>query len=214
MCISRATSPPPPLTHPFASARAIRYHRVLGVLALLLVCAHAVCWYLHWILAGNFWSNVWTIKDLHVATPPLILPNTTTDSCVIGHGSSEREREREREREDTWSTMAPLWFLNLFVCPRANISPYWFRHLSSLSLKRERRRNTHRSKRERERERQGLTLPPPSFFHYDNFTIPLNELALLGALIAAVLAVFFRRQSYELFYWAHQVFALIFLVRG
>ena len=47
--------------------------------------------------------------------------------------------------------------------------------------------------------------------HYDNWTIPIVELAWWGLTIMVIIAVYFRRHHYELFYYTHH-FAIIFLV--
>ena len=47
--------------------------------------------------------------------------------------------------------------------------------------------------------------------HYDNFTIPLAELGWLGLTGMIIIAVYYRRKNYELFYYTHH-FAIAFLI--
>eukprot|EP00911_Craspedida_sp_UC1_P001887 UC1_evm2s1448 len=51
----------------------------------------------------------------------------------------------------------------------------------------------------------------PTLVHYDNFTILLAETAWLLMTVAVVLAIWWRRSNYELFYWAHH-FSIVFFV--
>ena len=47
--------------------------------------------------------------------------------------------------------------------------------------------------------------------HYDNWTVPLVELAWLGLTVMIGIALFRGKVSHELFYYTHH-FAIIFLV--
>lgn len=52
----------------------------------------------------------------------------------------------------------------------------------------------------------------PDWHHSDNFTIIVSEIAWLALTLMIGLAVFARRQSYELFYYVHVPVGLFFLV--
>lgn len=50
----------------------------------------------------------------------------------------------------------------------------------------------------------------PHNIHYDNFTIPLCEIAWMGTTVMLAIALLGRRKNYELFYYAHH-WAIVFL---
>ncbi len=56
------------------------------------------------------------------------------------------------------------------------------------------------------------TTAPNTFQHYDNFTIPFNQISLVGVAILVLIAAFRRRVSYELFYYSHVAFAILFYI--